>query len=181
MTDKYEHIDELIAKMLAGEASEQEATLVREWAKESPANQEEFDAMQSIWTGIADVELSDTSVFDTEKALSQVKRQIKPAGSARRVSMRPWMAAAAALVVVLFAWYFLQPDNSLEPVELFATETPVSDTLTDGSAVLLNRNSSLAFSSEQSGKVRKARLKGEAYFDVQTDSTRDFSGGSRST
>ena len=55
-----------------------------------------------------------------------------------------------------------------------ASDAVISDTLPDGSSFILNRNSTLAYSSKRFNKKRVVALKGEAFFEVRHDDENAF-------
>ncbi len=173
----YIDIDELLAKQLAGEAEPDEARTVETWLRESEANQEYFDGLQQLWQQVPKARAQPTRVVDMETALRKVKAQIQesPIPRARIVPMRFWMQAAAAVLVLVVAavWFFRTPQPS-QPLQIAATDTTLTDTLTDGSVVVLNRNSGLRIAENFNRKERRMRLSGEAYFQVAHDTTRAF-------
>ena len=81
------------------------------------------------------------------------------------------------LILALGVGFFvIRTFQSAEPgpvVVLSKTET-VADTLPDGSDVVLNKQTQLAYKFDQKKKVHTVKLKGEAYFNIQHDSTKTF-------
>jgi ferric-dicitrate binding protein FerR (iron transport regulator) len=57
---------------------------------------------------------------------------------------------------------------------VLAKQSPVVDTLPDGSVVTLNKNSTLNYPSKFKGKTRAIALKGEAFFNVTPDKEKPF-------
>ncbi|MBL7783100.1 MAG: FecR domain-containing protein [Saprospiraceae bacterium] len=176
MTDNYANIDELLAKRLAGETTPQEEGLIESWLQESPDNSHYFDSLQRLWSQAPTARAATLRPVDTERALQKVKAQIPPAAPvARRFSMYQWMpAAAAVLALVVAAVFFFRNPSETQEVQIAATANTLTDTLTDGSVVVLNRNSALRIASNFNKKERRMRLEGEAYFEVAHDREKPF-------
>lgn len=101
-----------------------------------------------------------------------------------------WVAAASVAVVAGLSWWLLYPDTAPSqqtlthqsatstPPQLVekvnTTQQPVFVVLTDGSSVILQKNSRLTYDKSLSGNRREVTLDGEAYFDVAKDSHKPF-------
>ena len=89
--------------------------------------------------------------------------------------MYQWMpAAAAVLALVVAAVFFFRNPSETQEVQIAATANTLTDTLTDGSVVVLNRNSALRIAGNFNKKERRMRLEGEAYFEVAHDREKPF-------
>ncbi|MBN8684714.1 MAG: FecR domain-containing protein [Chitinophagales bacterium] len=172
MENNYEHIDALIARRLGGET---DADLVREldaWRNTAPENERYYQQMLQIWEVGPQIREHSTLHFDTETALASVKNRIHP--RRRPVVLRMALRAAAALALLLAAYWWFRPGPAA-PQEIATTATnTLSDTLTDGSVVTLNRNSALAVSGGFNERERRMRLHGEAYFEVAPNPEKPF-------
>jgi ferric-dicitrate binding protein FerR (iron transport regulator) len=81
------------------------------------------------------------------------------------------------LILVLgvgFFVYQLNEKETVSPTVVVSDKGTVTDTLPDGSDVVLNKQTQLAYSFDKKKKVHKVTLKGEAYFNIQHDSTKTF-------
>ena len=63
---------------------------------------------------------------------------------------------------------------AMKVVATSQTEKNIRVNLSDGSTVMLNRNSEISYPARFSGKERKVTLKGEAFFEITPDSKRPF-------
>ena len=71
---QHDDMDELIGKVLAGEATEQEQLQLNTWLAANPANQTYFDNLKIIFDKAAS---NDVKVeFDTDAAWNKVKNKI---------------------------------------------------------------------------------------------------------
>ena len=175
-----DHIDELIGKYLAGEAVAEEIAFIESWASENESNRKYFDQFRTIFQKAAEV--SDYQIYDTDAAWSKMKGSLRrsegksavlPPSNSVQLS---WRIAAAVILVMgvgLFLVRTFQPAEPSPVVVLSSTET-VADTLPDGSGVVLNKQTQLAYAFDQKKRVHTVTLKGEAYFNIQHDSTKTF-------
>jgi len=87
-----------------------------------------------------------------------------------------WIAsAAAAVVIALVFWWIADRSRPGEEIMVLAgMEEVVSDTLPDGSTIMLNRNSSLSYPEDFRKDIREVELSGEAFFHVEPDKTKPF-------
>ena len=88
----------------------------------------------------------------------------------------------AASLIMVFVWFFTLPQNTLpEPVQEERVVTKgtepgqkLSIQLSDGSRVILNSSSKLAYNDFFGNDERVVYLEGEAYFEVNRDTLRPF-------
>lgn len=179
MTNRWEHIDDLIGKVLAGEATVQEQDLVQQWIQEDAENQKYVDHLKKIFTKAAAAPVQ--VQFDTDAAWKRVKERIHPSETktivhpATRRFFTPLRIAAGliALVAAVVFAYQLSPPQ-IQSVA-FKTETlTVQDTLPDGSTAFLNKKTELKFEYDPKEKTRKVKLAGEAYFAVKHQEEKPF-------
>ena len=91
-----------------------------------------------------------------------------------------WSAAAAILVlfIVGISFFGRQHKATPAPEQLLSIHTPVGKqlkiTLTDGSMVCLNANSTLRYPARFDGKTRTVQLEGEAFFDIVQTAAQPF-------
>jgi ferric-dicitrate binding protein FerR (iron transport regulator) len=69
-------------------------------------------------------------------------------------------------------YQFTKPE--IQTVAIKTDHATEQDILPDGSVAFVNKNSSLNYEFNSSKKVRKVKLKGEAYFDVKHEETKPF-------
>ena len=179
MENSLNHIDELIGKYLSGETSVEEASTVERWAAQSEDNRNYFNQLKLIFDRAANVkEIHD---FNTDAAWSKLKSRLnqKPAG--RVVQMKPfwetiYFRVAASIVIILGVGFFLYRsfDPSTTTINVVAEKKIRTDTLPDGSAVTLNKQTQLAYSFDKKAKAHRVKLKGEAYFDIEHNEDKTF-------
>ncbi len=82
--------------------------------------------------------------------------------------------AASVIVIVgigLIAWWLT---NNSKQITVLAQQAVMSDTLSDGSVVTINKGSSISYDSKFKGDTRKVELKGEAFFNVTPNKKKPF-------
>ncbi|ALL06377.1 hypothetical protein AQ505_13240 [Pedobacter sp. PACM 27299] len=169
-----DHIEDLLDRYLKKETSTEENQLVEKWLTEQGNPGAEWQALDGSgkdqWL---------TSVFKDIKDSIHVNEPIV-------VKMKPQkklgykIAAAAAILFISLGIYFAWP--LLEKGRLFSDLNAVTVpdhqkkqiTLPDGSKVWLNEGSKLSYPKAFNGKSRAVYLSGEAYFDIQHDSSKPF-------
>jgi len=169
-----ERTDALIARHLAGESTPEEDADLLAWAGESPENERYLADLQALWQKSPALRPASARAVDTEAALRRVKDRLQKKHP-RMVRLSVVWRAAAAVVFALAAAYFLWFRNLPAPESvLVATDSAVSETLSDGSTVVLEPRSGLSLDAGFNTRSRRMRLHGAATFDVQSDSTRPF-------
>jgi transmembrane sensor len=165
-------IDDLIAKVLTEEANRKEQVELQTWLKESPENEQYFDALKRIWTESA--EAAPALDVNTDVAWAKVKQRIhapKPL-TVKWLSLGNMLRAAAAILLLFTVFQFLNKTEELQE-QTYAADTKIEKTtLTDGSAITLNKKSSVT--TVFSKKERRVRMTGEAYFAVAKDAEKPF-------
>lgn len=173
MNEGLEHIDDLIAKVLAGEANREEIDLLEGWMNESGENKIYFDETKKMFAQIDSFKVKHK--VDSVKAWEKLNARIGAENGSKEeakiisISKRPVILRAAASVLLiaalaLLANYFMNNQEEAVPVILAAQQKVIEQKLPDGSKVTINKNSEIAY--VQKGNVREVKLKGEAYFEV---------------
>jgi transmembrane sensor len=171
-------MDDLIGKVLAGEATAPEQETVMRWRKQSEANEKYFNQLNHIFdkAGAASVQVE----FDADEAWSKVKSQLnKSDGKVIPISRTPYFSPlrVAATVFLLVAVSMVIYLKTAPPVQTLAVESEITtreDTLPDGSTAFLNKKTELKFEYNPREKTRKVKLKGEAYFTVKHEEEKPF-------
>ena len=175
---QHDDMDELIGKVLAGEATEQEQQQLNTWLAANPANQTYFDNLKIIFDKAAS---NDVKVeFDTDAAWNKVRDRLSE-GKVVSIHKRTertsiWVRIAAGIAIFSGVIYFLNNpfEQSTPQMAVVSADSTRQDTLPDGSTAFLNKKSELAYSYDAKAKSRKVKLKGEAYFSVKHDEEKPF-------
>lgn len=131
--------------------------------KQQYLSDEMISALSSVVKGTSDREIA-------LQQLAQLKQTSKEKQH-REKSILWWgiSSVAAAIVVIVSIFGFNAPEEMPSDYLVEVAARPgenTSFTLSDGTTVWLNSNSSLKYSNHFSQEERKVELKGEAYFDV---------------
>jgi len=184
LDNRIDHIDELIGKYLAGEAAADETAWLETWLGKDPSNRRYFEQFQSIFQRAASVK--QWQEFDTDAAWTKLRSTLKTPGRTvpftapepqRRTLNIVWRVAASILLLlgIGFGLYTLNNTPSqLNAVEVVAETDLVTDTLPDGSDVVLNKSTKLAYAYDKKKKEHAVKLKGEAYFNIHHNGDERF-------
>ncbi|NJN41253.1 MAG: DUF4974 domain-containing protein [Flammeovirgaceae bacterium] len=174
MKEDFSHIDDLIGKYLAGEATPVEQEEVELWVAQHDENRKYFEQLKLIFEKSSAVQIPQQ--FDTDQAWIKLKERIDLSKSSRGVQLWPALRIAAGIVVVFTLGYYmyLQWSKPTVPLTFIAEQVVVRDTLPDGSHAVLNKNSSLSFTFHPRSKERKVKLEGEAFFEVAHEDEKPF-------
>lgn len=168
--------DELIARVLAGEATAEESAAVARWVDDSPEHRATLERLGWIWR-----DRPAGPTWDVDRAWARVAAQVERADHEVEVIPIPrapswtttaWRIAAALLLVVgvVFAWRAIRGgavEFATGPGELRELA------LDDGTAILLAPNSRLRIPRDFPAS-RQLVLEGEGSFAVGTESEAPF-------
>lgn len=186
MSEDPGHIDfELIARYLNREASEEEVRLLREWLDSSAENRDVFASLKLNWVESAKEHFTrqEALVFDTDVAWANVSNRLfkeeKPKQArVYRIAGQPLWRVAAVFVLVIGAVFWFR--NSIDaPPALTVIENSLLDSaeehsLPDSSTIVVTPGSKLELEEGFGQDHRSLALSGEAYFQVQPDTTVPF-------
>lgn len=175
-------IDDLLAKFLADETDTHESDAISEWIIASEDNQKTFDHSRIIWDGAknqqkVDVDAAWTKLNITKKTEieSTDNRIIKPI--VKMNWLNNFLKIAAVLVVLFGLWFivdkqFITPQNDV--LTFNSGNQSTEKILSDGTKILLSKNSQITYPKSFEGDTREINLIGEAFFDVHHDSAHPF-------
>lgn len=168
-----QHIDDLIARILAEEGSAEDKAVLEAWLKVSEENRRYFRSFELLFKGASAGRQRQN--FDTDAAWNALRERIRksprkiPAAWFERRSFPRYWQAAAALILILVAGYLAVRQQKTEAdleMTLQSGETTRQDTLPDGSRAFLNTSTLLGYRYVASAHQRRLTLEGEAYFEV---------------
>jgi ferric-dicitrate binding protein FerR (iron transport regulator) len=167
-----EHIDDLIAKYLAGEAGPEEAIWLDDWKDQSEDNLRHFNKAKQVFGFTLDQRFDAQKMYQSILAHTPKESKVIPL----RTYFTPIRIAASLIIVSLIGIMAVmlmrtpaQPDTIMA-----SAETIQEQKLADGSSVALNKHSKLTVVGGFNGKQRKVKLEGEAFFEVVHDETKPF-------
>jgi len=179
--------DDLLARYVAGEATEEEIVQVKNWLTQSDGHEQELVRFQRIWqssaTLMTQVEVNVDLAWKKVTRLSAVGGRQSALGNGwsafgGRQLASFWRIAASVLVVIGLGWLgyrFLKPIKKPMMANRMQTQKNIFEQiLPDGTKVFLNQNSTLITSADFNDENRTVTLQGEAYFEVKRDENRPF-------
>lgn len=169
MMQGQENRDELLIAYLLGELSDTQVNEVSQWLAASERNQQYFAQLTSVWNGTVK---KSKHTFDANKAWSKVSQKEHKIP----FYQTPLFRIAATVIIILGAINILFNLSNTTPstTEVFATTMVVNDTLQDGSVITINQNSKISYANNFNEDSRKVKLEGEAFFDIERDTTKPF-------
>lgn len=181
MENRFENIEEIIAKYLAGEANAHDRAILEEWKSQSASKLREFEQFSKLFEESST--LKNSIPVNTDKAWNRVKEAISREKKSTLISIKfnPYQSfflriAASLILIAGIAFTIFQLTSNPEDI-LYSVSTDDSvkvELMPDGSSISINRNSTLAYSINRFNKERVVKLKGEAFFDVIHDETKPF-------
>jgi ferric-dicitrate binding protein FerR (iron transport regulator) len=177
-----DNIIRLIIAYLTETASEEEKTSLEKWIRLNTENKVYFQRLKNIWEA-SDKRFSPSQIV-SEQAFKKVLNEISK--KEKKNSFFLYFQKIAAILLLplivtnlfLFVYQDKKVENKLQNVvynEVFANfGTRSSLKLSDGSKVWINSGSSFRYPDKFTANERTVYLKGEAYFEVQSDTTKPF-------
>lgn len=165
----YENIDQILGHILNGKASADDYVAFSQWLNEDADNKILFRQMKSYW----DAEVAFSTTVSPAVKFTELKQQLLRQKRARRIKLITHfsvpVAAAILFIVVLFT--HTAKEKSVQTTQEYYTyiadQNRTTFSLSDGSKIILNRNSRLTFSNDFGKSQRKVKLQGEAFFEVR--------------
>ena len=157
----------LLYKYISGNASDGEKELVTKWIQESSDNMREYMALRKLY---------DITLWRTEPGKEKMQEK-------KRFSLhnfgREMLKIAAVFAVVIFGTYFWMEKQQQERQSLYQSiYVPAGQraeiTLSDGTKVWMNSQTTLTFPNNFSDGTRNVKLNGEAYFAVTKNAGKPF-------
>lgn len=170
--------DEMLLSYLLGELAVYERIRVEEWLAMSPENRARMQKVEELWQK-AFIPAEPPSEWDTGKAWDKVSVRIdryEALRHRRHILVRNLVAITAAAAVIAAFVFIVKPLLLTSPQQVLITGVDPcrTDTLPDGSRVVLAKGATLSFEGELSDRVRAVKLNGDAWFEVTHDSLHPF-------
>lgn len=174
--------EELKAKFLAGECTEEELQQIKEWLKNSPQDKEEIFRMEKMSDKLKAQFMPKSQIRQAEERLMGCIKEQEAEQEAEHHAhvVRLWRRAAAVVVVCVLgglAWFYSQ-HNSLRHVQMQLVTTGADNDTTlvlpDGTKVWLNKLSALKYPKEFDSDNRVVEIEGEGYFEVTKNPHQPF-------
>lgn len=156
-------MEDILARFFAGEATEQEKEQVRAWRNANEEQAAEFLQAKMAWVA------TEPTVAANQQMLEAILDNTPEPKVVAWPSYFKYAAAVVLLAMLGAIWYFNKPNEQPLPV-VFNGEVNV---LEDGTIVSLKKGSVLEVLAFDDN-VRKVRLVGKAFFEVEHDANRPF-------
>jgi transmembrane sensor len=177
----FSEIEKLLPGYLSGDVSDADRTIIDEWRKESPENEELCRESLKAWNAIP--LLHEMEQFNSFRALEKVNSRIYKSNSSKWWINIQRVAAILLLPLLVYSGYLtiksFSMKRSLAEYVMMQTVTSRQGMVTqfflsDSTKVWLNSGSELQFPVRFSGNLREVRLKGEAFFKVTENRKQPF-------
>jgi len=168
------HIDPIIARFLANEASPEDIRLLNEWMALDDANKRYVEQVK--WLNDKAASSCHYVKVDKVKAWEKVKAQtidsvpVKPRSFPWMQST--WMRVAAVFILVLgfaslgYHFWSLSEKNTMQ-YNIASADVSVNKTIGDNVQVCLNRQTTIAVTENKKKKTKELQLSGEAFIQVK--------------
>jgi len=169
-------IYDILSKHFLNETSEQEEADIKNFRDEYPL---EYDMLKKLWQK-GEIKIRD---FNSSKAWMKMQDRMKEGRKPKVVKMAPFrkiMRIAAVIAILIMGGYTAHYLVNVLPGKHIITVAQAPDergreiTLSDGTIVWLNKNSTLAFTKKFTGETRNVKLTGEAFFKVYHNENKPF-------
>lgn len=181
----------LMAKKMAGEASEEELAELEAFLKVNPDMAYVFSVVDGIKsTSAIKEQFSEEENNLLNKKLAEIDESLLPQNlpvkihrSVVRLPKRFWAAASLFFILACsFLYYFLSKPHAPQKIaavaqptrHAFVADAPTTITLQDGTKVWLNSGSTLNCAADFGKMDRQVKLSGEAYFEVTHNAQKPF-------
>lgn len=169
-----QHIDLLIARFLSGESSSAEVRELEQWMNNAVSNKKYFE--QSKFVHEKAKAFYPYKNYNADKAWQSLNARMKATPIVEtktrelKISKNYWLRIAAGILILVGVstlFYIIQKPADPEILTLKSIDESMSDKLADNSEIVLNKNTTIAYSKDFGKKNRKISLSGEAYFKVE--------------
>ena len=172
------NITETIARVLAGESSQEDEITLIEWLGEDSNNPVEFSEREKLWNSIEIA--SKYKEFKPDAAISKFRSQtrmpsvnIKQTPGIKRILKKSLSWAAIGIILISLGsvtTYFVIDRMTRPEAAIYEIEVPSGSrgniTLADGTSVWLNGGSRFWYNKDFGSSERTVHLEGEGYFNV---------------
>ncbi len=162
---------ELLIRYLRGDSNEEEKLTVVDWIDEDPDHFKELQTLRRLY---------DLQIWQEEEAKSETLTVVKGKSSfkIRQIGFElAKIAAVSAVALLIYVTLFNKKTETSEIVmqKLYVPAGQRAElTLSDGSKVWLNANTTFIFPNRFTGETRMVTLNGEGYFDVTKNKQNPF-------
>ena len=184
MDSKDNYIDKLLAKWLAGVATDEEKAVIKQWAGGNEENVEILETLQKV----RDEKMGEPILVNVDEKINEIWAKGMRSRHREKAVWKPLFKYAAAIVLLVSSfWIFFQLNrerfdgegNTVPEQQVYIFRENLAGQKTklympDGSIAYLNSASSVKYLQGFSGEERRVELKGEAYFEVARNTDKPF-------
>lgn len=168
-------IDYIIARVLAGEASQEDILFISNWINENEENRKTFCLLKSYWNA----DIASHQYIHPSLSLEKLQNKININENRKNQYLNKIflsIAASIAIIIAISSFFFINHTNSKgRKFYTYLTNNNKSEfTLEDGTKVILNKNSKLTYSDTFGKSYRSVKLEGEALFEVTKNPDNPF-------
>lgn len=164
----------LLEEHFANPTDSDAAQSVNEWVADASENRMILEQLQRYYKAYGSLPIDLKP--DHQAALKKVIKKLDLKPQRHRLATS-WWKVAALLIIGFTSWWLMydmhQKPAPVEMSQLYAGNTKLNVTLSDGSHIWLNAHSSISYPKKFTN-TRNIRLCGEAYFEIAHDSSRPF-------
>lgn len=167
----------LLSKRFSGEITPAESALLDEWLSQSAENKQFAADIQRIWDHSEGYGKTFTPNLEADFQKVQARIRTTSQTPMRATLGQRLMRVAAVLVLLLVSVWGWQQFSGASGTEVVITaehSDKKSAELPDGTRIWLRGGSQLSYANQWTGKERRVKLQGEAYFEVEHDPARPF-------
>ncbi len=180
-----EQMQELLIRYLDLEVNDEEMAKVEQWLSH-PANLAYFEGLKQLYMRVPHTQSATPANVNVDAAWQMVaSKTTESVGGTSPLKVVKgnavwsfWLKIAAVLVIgTSIFWWVVNNNDSHQTATLKTMKTENNTllvSLPDGSRVTLNAHSSLTYPEVFEGGKRNVQLKGEAFFDIERDTTQPF-------
>ena len=174
-------IQEIITRVLEGEASSEDRKTLIDWIKSSEENRRELEKTEAFWDALEII--NNRENFNPKDGYDDFVRYIGTITHPARRQQKLYkyvLRFAASILLVLSVSYITYriTKTTTETIAYFELTTPNGShtqlTLTDGTTIWLNAGSKLRYPNKFDDTTRTVYLEGEAFFNVRKDLKHPF-------
>lgn len=176
MNSENTHIENLIARYLAGETSPEEREELFLWMDNAPENKKYFDGIKFVHdNAVASHRIVKVNVDKAWQKLSAQMAAVDEGTKPKTVTLplykKGWFRIAASLIIILGVsalLYFISVPgkNNIASIALTTADTIITKTIASNTTVTLNKNSKIVYHSKKNSKKKELELTGEAFIEV---------------
>ncbi len=169
MEDKKHIKDELITRVLAGEATPQEKEKLENWTSLLPENQDYFNQVEKTWN-LVDKKPRSSDLplpIDLDQEWEKFKSETKTETPVFIMATSHWLRIAAVFLLGIVSAYAVYYFTTQRAEVYYAEVSGLNVSLPDGSEVTLHKGSTLTVSADFQEDARDVSLSGEAFFLVE--------------